>query len=96
MREVKYIIARKYGRLYHRKSTWLSHDTIARDNGFDSYNQVIETGLLIEGRVVIIECRDIKHRQKRIDRTSIDKAYLRARATESIYAYKLSGLKEGD
>jgi hypothetical protein len=94
MREIKYIIARKFGRLYHRKSTWLSHDTIARDNGFDSYSQVIETGLLICGRVIILECRDVRHRQKRIDRTSIDKAYLKAREVESLYSYGY--IKQGD
>jgi hypothetical protein len=94
MKEIKYIIAKKHGRLYHKKSDWLNHDTIARDNGFDNYNQVIETGLLIEGRTVIIECKDIKHRQKRIDRTSIDKAYLKARELKSIYSYGY--IKQGD
>jgi hypothetical protein len=96
MREIKYIIAKKYGKLCHRKSTWLSHDTIARDNGFDSYSQVIETGLLICGRVIILECKDINHRQKRINKTSIDKQLLRAREVESLYSYRYAGLREGD
>jgi len=96
MREIKYIIARKDGRLYHRKSNWLSHDTIARDNGFDSYSQVLETGLLLEGRVIILECKDVRHRQKRIDKTSIDKQLLRARECESLYQYRYTGLREGD
>ena len=96
MKETKFIIARKYGRLYHRKSTWLSHDTIARDNGFDSYSQVLETGLLIDGRVIILECKSQEHRQKRIDKTSIDKQLLRAREVESLYSYRYAELREGD
>lgn len=96
MRETKFIIARKYGRFYHKKSSWLSHDTIARDNGFDSFNQVIETGLLIDGRVIILECKNVEHRQRRIDKTSIDKQLLRAREIESLYSYKYAGLREGD
>ena len=96
MREIKFIIARKYGRFYHRKSDWLSHDTIARDNGFDSFNEVIETGLLIDRQVVILECKNREHLKKRMDRTSIDRASLRAREVESLSMYRYAGLREGD
>jgi len=96
MTETKFIIARKYGRLFHRKSDWLSHDTIARDNGFDSFNEVLETGLLIDRQVVIIECRDRLHFKKRMDRTSIDRATMKAREIESLYSYRYAGLREGD
>jgi hypothetical protein len=94
MREIKYIIAKKYGKIRHFKSNWLSHDTIARDNGIDVYSQVIETGLLVSGRVIILECKDQRHRQKRINKTSIDKQLLRVRELESLYSYGY--IKQGD
>lgn len=96
MREIKFIIALKYGKIRHFKSTWLCHDTIARDNGIDAWQGILETGLIIQHRIIILECKDIKHRQKRIEKTSIDKQLLRAREIESLYSYKYAGLKEGD
>jgi len=93
---IKYIIAVKDGHLRHYKSDWLSHDTIARDNGVDCWNGIIERGLLIDCKPLILECSIASHNQKHYnDKLAFDPSILRARQAESIYAYG-GYLKEGD
>lgn len=89
-REKKYIIARKYGRLIKLVFPYsLYHDTQARDNGIDVYNEVIETGVLIDGRAFIITCKDRAHAKRREYRQSLPAQSLQARECQSRYLYKI-------
>jgi len=93
-RELKYIIYKRYNRIGKFKiPCGYNHYEFSRDNGL-SYNDIIEIGLIVDGQVIILECKDLKHRQKRIDKTSIDKNTYRAREIESLYLYGYT--KQGD
>jgi len=93
---IKYIIAVKDGHLRHYKSDWLSHDTIARDNGIDCWNGIVERGLLIDCKPLILECSIASHSQKHYhDKLAFDPSILRAREAETLYAYGRQ-LKGGD
>ncbi len=65
MREIKYIIVKdKAGRLKHFKSEFLHHNTIARDNGFNS-SDILEAGLFLGGYLYILESISQEHIIKR-------------------------------
>jgi len=106
MTETKFIIARKYGKIKRLKCpTSYSHFYFARDNGIDYDTQVLETGFLIDGQILIETCRDkehlsrhdIKRKNNIIDLNYYNnKRVLRAREVESLYQYKYAGLREGD
>jgi hypothetical protein len=96
MIEVKFIIT-KDGK--HFKSDWLHHQKIARDNGY-SENEIIESGIIMDKQLFILECQDKKHVSKkknnylgRLDYFQ-DLRLMRAREVESRYMYKTE--REGD
>ena len=102
MREQKYIITYKNGKLRHFKSDWLHHQTIARDNGY-SEREIIEAGVLLDGKPFIFDCVERRHKERRRDRLIGDRAvdlsfnvrsYLKARQVESLYFYGI--VREGD
>jgi hypothetical protein len=63
--EIKYIIVKdNSGHLRHYTSDYLHHETIARDNGFDS-RAVIECGMFLAGQLYILECISQEHLQRR-------------------------------
>jgi hypothetical protein len=66
MREIKYIIIKNKlsGKLRHFWSDCLHHETIARDNGYNSQD-IIEAGLFLDRRCYILECQDYKHIERR-------------------------------
>jgi len=72
----------------------MHHDNFARDNGFDPWAHVIETGLLIEGRPVIETCKNKAHQQRREFRQSYTAQGLKARQVQSLYAYGIA--RQGD
>ena len=97
MRELKYIIYKRYNRIGRFKfPSSYSHYYFTRDNGIDYYNDVIETGLIVEGKIIIVECKDIKHLHKRQELTLFSERSIKARIIESRYLYKLTELREGD
>lgn len=69
LREIKYIIVKDKlsGKLKRFCSEWLHHSTIARDNGY-SDSEVIEAGLFLDRRCYILECKDLKHIERRAGR----------------------------
>jgi hypothetical protein len=92
---IKFIIATKSGQLRHFKSDWENHDNIARHNNVDPYSQVIETGLIVDSNVLILECSQAEHKLKHFyNKVMFDPGILRARQTESVYSYKVKS--EGD
>ena len=107
-REIKYIIVRdkQNNRLHHFKSDWLSHYTIARDNGYSS-SDILEAGLFVDKRLYILESIYLKHLEKKEifyignrlnfyhDLRLIN--WLKGRELEAGYYYKLPAIyKEGD
>jgi len=93
--EKKYIITYKNNRLRHfifPKS--LYHEFFARDNGYDYQTQVIESGILIEGKAFIITCKNKNHLQRREYLQSLPLQALKARQSESLYKYGYN--KTGD
>jgi hypothetical protein len=99
MRELKYIITRKGGQTRHFKfPSCYHHETFSRDNGYDYFSQVIESGLIIEGNCVIVTCKDKIHleRRERKQLNTLGNNYLKAREIESLYSYRYVGLREGD
>lgn len=100
MTETKYIITKKYGKIRHYKfpGSW-HHFFFARDNGYDYYNEVLETGMIIDKKIVIVECKDKKHMEKRMDRTFLSEGYMKGRELESMLLYKNKSeyvLRDGD
>jgi len=90
----KFIIVKQFGKLKKIKG-YNSHEAIAYDNGFNYFSDVIETGILDNGNVFILECRDKKHFAKReYNKGLFDPSILRARATETLYNYGY--IKQGD
>jgi len=100
MTESKYIIVRKYGKLKHYKfpASW-HHFWYARDNGYDFYRDVVETGLIVDKKIKILECKVKEHIQKKEFLTVLSEQTMKAREVESRYMYKSKGvyeLKDGD
>ena len=94
--EKKYIIFKKYNKLEKLVfPACHSHYYFARDNGIDFF-KVMETGMIIDKKIVIVECKDRRHLERRRDLTLFSEQRLKAREVESRYAYKYSGLREGD
>jgi hypothetical protein len=93
--EKKYIITYKGGKIKHfifPASQF--HEFFARDNGFNYFSQVIESGLLIEGRAFILTCKNKGHAARREYRQSLPAASIKAREVQSLYAYKIE--RNGD
>jgi hypothetical protein len=92
--EKKFIIVKQYNRIRHFIfPSCLFHDTFARDNGF-YFNDVLETGLIRNGRIVIVECR-VKEHLPRVEHKSLfSEQELKARSCESLYAYGY--IRQGD
>lgn len=92
--EKKFIIVKKYGHLKHLKFPGsLFHDTFARDNGY-YWDDVVETGLIRNKRIIIVECRD-RRRYPRIEHKMLfSDIELRAREAETRYAYRSKNVYE--
>jgi hypothetical protein len=105
MAELKFIIVkdRQSNKLKHYFSDWLCHDTIARDNNYD-YREVIEAGMIIDNKIIILDCIDKKHKDKHYKNVFDNRIefysqlWIKARQVESSYLYNknITGLKEGD
>jgi len=97
MTEKKYIITYKYGKIKHFKfpGSW-HHFNFARDNGFDYYANVLETGIILDKRCSILECKNKNHFNKRLEKTHISSGYLKGRELETMLSYKVEGLRNGD
>lgn len=110
LREIKYIIVKDKitGRARRYCSEWLHHDTIARDNGYNS-SDIIEAGIFLDRRCYILECRDLKHIERRKNRYIGNclnlyqdmrlANWLRGRELESFLYYSKKAIKtlpEGD
>ena len=95
----KFFIAYKNGRLCHRvfSASWM-HEQAARDNGFDYFGQVIETGFLIgcnsdktaanSLKIALEVCKrpeHLRHRQ-RVDLNALTALRL-SREAQTRYAY---------
>ena len=94
IKERKYIIGLKYGKLKHYTFPYCYHHySFAYDNGI-KLKDVIETGLIVDKRIVIIECISQKHLQKRDYLKQINNNILQARQVESLYSYGY--IREGD
>jgi len=97
--EKKFIIVKQYNRIKHFIfPSCHFHDNFARDNGFN-YSDVLETGLLRNGRVVIVECRDRRHAPRVEHKSLFSDIELRAREAESLYSFRRKlerALPEGD
>jgi len=88
--EKKYIIAKVDGHYKHlRFPTSMYHDTFARDNGFDVFSQVVETGMLVDGKIHILTCKDERHRERRDYTTRLPDNVYKARAAQTMYMYKI-------
>ena len=87
--ERKYIITKKYGKMRHYKfpASW-HHLNFARDNGYDFFSEVLETGIIIDGKATIIECKDKKHMARRMAKTFLSEGYMKGRELESMLMYK--------
>jgi hypothetical protein len=96
----KFIIAIKQGKLKHFKSEWENHDDIARHNNIDTWDEVIETGIIQEGQILLLDCKQQKHWHKRQSRDDLlwesSWRMSKAREAESLYSYRYAGLREGD
>lgn len=108
--EIKFIIVKdkNNGRLTSFKSSWLHHQTIARDNGFDE-REIIEAGLILDGDLFILECQNLEHLKHRANRYIGNRlndyqdlrltSWLKGRELESQLYYTkqaLGTLREGD
>jgi uncharacterized protein YegP (UPF0339 family) len=107
--EVKYIIVKdKAGHLRHYKSEYDHHETIARNNGYNS-SDIIEAGLFLEGYLYILEGISQEHLKRRAEHYIGNRlnfyqdlrleAWLKGRELETqlYYSKKPIGiLKEGD
>jgi hypothetical protein len=88
---IKYIIVKKEGKLKHYKSDIYSHNDIASDNGIIYFNDIIEKGLIIDNKPLILECSIVSHNKKHYyDKLSFDPSILRARQLESSYIYGIN------
>ena len=101
MRESKYIITKD---LKHFKTDTLDHRVLAGLKGY-TVNDIIETGLLIDNKVLVLECYILKHRAKILNSNKFIynevndyELILKGRAIYSRYNYQknIAGLGEGD
>jgi len=93
--EKKYIIAKVQGHMRHfRFPTCMYHDTFARDNGIDVFSQVVETGMLVDGKVHILTCKDRKHQERRAYMERLPEQTYKARVVQTMYMYGIK--REGD
>lgn len=94
LKEKKFIIAEQYGRIKHFifPSSHL-HYNFSKDLGL-AYSKIIETGLIVDKKIIVLECKDQNHLKK--SNTELTPEVLKARETETRLAYRLIGLKEGD
>jgi hypothetical protein len=99
--ETKFIITKD---LKHFKSDIQDHFIIANSNGYKT-KDIIETGLILDKKLIILECYNNKHLQKikYTNRFILNEVntyinLINARSIESKYKYNrlLTGLKEGD
>lgn len=92
---MKYIITKN---LKHYKSEAGNHCDIISDNKI-ALEDVIETGIIIDNRVMILDCYNVNHQIKaekiRNKMLIQDLQLLRARAVETQYKYN-SFMREGD
>lgn len=98
--EKKYIITYKHGKIKHFKfsASW-HHQTFARDNGFDIFSEVLETGTIVDKQIKILECKNKAHMERRINKTWLSEGYMKARELESMLMYSRKGeyiLRDGD
>ena len=90
----KFIILKINGHYKHIKG-YNSHEAIVFDNGYNYFSDVIETGIIDNGNIFFIECRDKKHLARReYNKGLFDPSILRARATETLYNYGY--IRQGD
>lgn len=107
---IKYIIAVKNGKLYHKKSDCQHHLTLIKDNNLN-WQDVLEIGVIIDKKVFALEIfKSEKHKQKaekigKLIRYDLVNALrgadskdmektLKARQVESLYSYGY--IKQGD
>jgi hypothetical protein len=93
--EKKYIIAKVNGHMRHLSfPSCMYHDTFARDNGIDTFSQVVETGMLVDGLPVIITCKDKSHLERRDYKQHMAEKTFKARAVQTMYMYEIQ--RDGD
>jgi hypothetical protein len=99
---IKFIIAYKNGRLHHKKSDnpFIFHLGLARQYNFDFYSDVIESGIIEDKHIVLVECKHkahlLRHKQREID-SYIELTKAREAQTRSAYNKNLTYiLREGD
>ena len=91
--EIKYIIAVKYNRLIHKKSSFSgNHYNLAKDNGINYEKEVIETGLIIDNYIIILTCKNRHHLAKRINKTSISQTQEKSRELKTKLDYGVYNL----
>lgn len=98
----KFIITKDYR---HFTSDIFDHNIIASKNGY-SIKDIIITGLIIDKRLIILECYNQKHLDKIKDTNrfmlkdvnNFQDKLIKTRQIESKYRYNkcLTGLKDGD
>lgn len=99
---IKFIIAKKQGKLKRFKSSWLYHSTIARDNNIDYWGEVIESGIIQDSKIILVTCKDKKHIIKAENKSianKLNREYAKAREVNTLYDYnrRLNPiLREGD
>ena len=90
MTESKYIIVKQFGKLRHIKfPSCYHHFYFARDNGFDYFRDVMETGLIVDKKITILECNNREHMKKRMEKTFLSEGYMKGRELETMLVYKL-------
>jgi hypothetical protein len=91
--EKKYIITKRAGHYRHyRFPTSLYHANFARDTGYKP-SEVIETGLIIDGSIQVLECHDTRHSAKA---HGISAESIKARECKEYYNTQIYRIKEGD
>jgi len=107
MREVKYVILRDMqGKLRRVKSEWKHHYQMACDNGITDSALILECGIFLDAKMIILECLNQRHLLKKkefyvgnaIATDTRLPLWLQARELESAVYYnkKAIGLREGD
>jgi hypothetical protein len=92
--EKKFIIVKKYNRIQHFVFPASQfHDNFAHDNGF-YHNDVLETGLIRNKRIVIVECRVKEHLPRIVNKSLFSDVELRARELDTLYAYSRQEKRE--
>jgi hypothetical protein len=92
--ERKFIIVKRSGKIKHFIFPYsMHHYTFAYDNGYKTAD-VIETGLIAEYGVKILDCSDSRHSEKRFYKRQLSFASLQAREAQTRYTYGIQ--REGD